>query len=53
MNIDIEIHEVRNPGWSGDYYRIHFDVVQPCVFCEGVYYPLADMPRMKEKGGAK
>ena len=49
----IDVGKCPYPGWSGYYYRIHFDVVQPCVFCEGVYYPLADMPRMKEKRGAK
>lgn len=49
----VDVGKCSYPGWSGDYYRIHFDVVQPYMFCEGVYYPLADMPRMKEEGGAK
>ena len=35
-------------GFAGDYYRIHFEVVQAYIYDRGKYFPLAEMPRMKE-----
>ena len=50
----VDIGPCPYPGWAGDYYRIRFDVVQPYFFADGTYYPLEEMPRMKEKkGGAE
>ena len=39
------------PGWRGDFYRIRFEIVQPYMRADGVFYPMMEMPRMKEKGG--
>ena len=44
----IDIGKCPLEGFDGDYYRIHFDVVQPYFFSYGVYLPMTDMPRMKE-----
>lgn len=42
------------PGWSGGYYRIRFEIVQPYMRADGVFYPMAEMPMMKDKkGGAE
>ena len=42
------------PGWSGDYYRIRFEIVQPYMRADCVFYPMAEMPRMNDKkGGAE
>ena len=40
------------PGWSGDFYRLNFEIVQPYMRADGVNFPMMEMPRMKEKGGA-
>lgn len=39
------------PGWSGDFYRLNFEIVQPYMRADGVNFPMMEMPRMKEKGG--
>ena len=50
----IDIGRCPYPGWSGDYYRINFEIVQPYFMADGTNYPLEEMPRMKEKkGGAE
>ena len=41
------------PGWRGDFYRIRFEILQPYMRADGVNFPMMEMPRMKEKGGAK
>ena len=49
----VDIGQCPYPGWNGDYYRIRFEIVQPYMFDDGTYYPMTEMPRMKEmKGGA-
>lgn len=45
----IDIGKCPIPSFDGDYYRIHFDVVQPYLYDRGLYIPMSDMPRMKEK----
>lgn len=47
----VDIGPCPYPGWCGDYYRIRFEIVQPYLFDNGKYYPLLEMPRMKEKKG--
>lgn len=49
----IDIGKCPLKGFDGDYYRIHFDVVQPYLYDNGVYFPMSEMPKMKEKRGAK
>lgn len=49
----VDIGPCPYPGWRGDYYRIRFEIVQPYMFDEGTYYPMAEMPRMKEKKGGE
>ena len=39
------------PGRRGDFYRIHFEILQPYMRADGVNFPMMEMPRMKEKGG--
>lgn len=36
-------------GFDGPHYILHFHIIQPYLFDRGTYYPMADMPRMKEK----
>jgi len=45
----IDIGKCPLEGFDGDYYRIHFDVVQPYLYDHGVYLPVFDMPRMREE----
>lgn len=45
----VDIGECPYPGWTGDYYRIRFSVVQPYMRCAGVYVPLYNMGKMEEK----
>ena len=40
-------------GWSGDFYRINFDIIQPYMKADGVFFPMTGMPRMNEKGGVE
>jgi len=49
----IDIGKCPLKGFDGDYYRIHFDVVQPYLYNNGVYFPMSEMPKMKEERGAK
>ena len=44
----IEIGKCPIEGFDGDYYAIHFEIVQPYLYSNGTYHPMADMPRMKE-----
>lgn len=45
----VDIGSCPYTGWNGDYYRIHFEIVQPYFSAGGTFYPLFEMPRMKEK----
>jgi len=40
-------------GFDGEYYRIHFDVVQPYLYDNGLYIPLTKIPKMKEESEVK
>lgn len=44
----IDIGKCPIEGFDGDYYRIHFEVVQPYLYDHGTYIPMDGMPRMKE-----
>jgi hypothetical protein len=48
----IDVGPCPYPGWSGDFYRLNFEIVQPYMRADGVNFPMMEMPRMKEKGGA-
>lgn len=49
----VDIGPCPYPEWRGDYYRIDFDIVQPYIVADGYIFPLEDMPKMKERKGAK
>ncbi len=49
----IDVGPCPYPGWTGDYYRIRFEIVQPYMKMCGLYFPLETMPRMKESGVVK
>ena len=44
----IDVGKCPIEGFDGDYYRIHFDVIQPYLYDRGTYVPMLEMPRMKE-----
>nr|DAT72841.1 MAG TPA: helix-turn-helix domain-containing protein [Caudoviricetes sp.] len=47
----VDIGPCPYPEFRGDYYRIDFEVVQPYILADGTFYPLEEMPKMKEKKG--
>ena len=45
----IDVGKCPIEGFDGDYYRIHFEVVQAYMYDDGLYMPMLDMPKMKEQ----
>ena len=43
----IDVGKCPIEGFDGDYYRIHFGVVQPYFYYKGLYVPITDAPLKK------
>ncbi len=48
----VDIGKCPYPGWDGQYYRLHFEVVMYYVRNGIEYWPMLNPPRMKERRDA-